>query len=126
MPPRYRGNMRSSRERRAAPTWPDQNSMSQCPATTPEQESDGATTRNYGEYVNRSAEVGAITQLVDDVPELQPLWAEHVADNGDPLPHVFFGDLSRFAVELAERGDPRAISDFAAAIERVAANPDPA
>lgn len=45
------------------------------------------------------------------------LRAAHLADGGELLPHVFFGDVSRRAVELHERavaGDPAADAELAA------------
>jgi hypothetical protein len=38
--------------------------------------------------------------LLARVPELQPLYNEHIEDNGELLPHVFMGDVTRFVVSL--------------------------
>ena len=39
-------------------------------------------------------------RMVRNVPELGPLLQAHEADYGDLLPHVFFGDLTRFVTDL--------------------------
>ena len=44
-----------------------------------------------------------IEDLMDRVPELVPLFHEHLQDNDTLLPHVFMGDVSRFVLELCER-----------------------
>jgi hypothetical protein len=44
--------------------------------------------------------------LADQTPDLASLFAEHKADNnGEVLPHVFMGDVTRWVVSLA--GDSR-------------------
>ena len=46
-----------------------------------------------------AATEGLVRDVVANVPELQPLLAEHLADNyGELLPHVFFGDVTRWAL----------------------------
>jgi hypothetical protein len=40
-----------------------------------------------------------IEVLVGTYPRLRPIFVEHVSDNfGEVLPHVFFGDLTRYVV----------------------------
>ena len=40
-----------------------------------------------------------IEQLVSRYPSLKPVFDEHVSDNfGEVLPHLFFGDLTRYVV----------------------------
>lgn len=63
--------------------------------------------------------------FVRAVPEVEPLWQEHLQDNGEALPHVFFGGVSGFAVEMADRGDDDLIERFSRAIEELAASDDP-
>jgi hypothetical protein len=41
-----------------------------------------------------------IDNLLIKVPELQPLYNEHMLDYDSMLPHVFMGDLTRFVVTL--------------------------
>ena len=42
-----------------------------------------------------------IERLVVRYPGLKPLFDEHVSDNfGEVLPHLFFGDLTRYALAL--------------------------
>ena len=43
--------------------------------------------------------------LVARHPDLAPILEEHLADDGELLPHVFFGDVTRYASELARRRD---------------------
>ena len=43
--------------------------------------------------------INLVDRLAGRFPALEPLLREHRADNfGDVLPHVFFGDLTRFVV----------------------------
>ena len=80
---------------------------------------------DWAEYVASPSTVGAMERFVSAVPEVEPLWREHLHDNGEALPHVFFGDVSRFAVEMAERGDVDLTERFSRAIEELAASDDP-
>jgi len=52
-----------------------------------------------------------VDKLVERLPALQPLLREHLADNfGEVLPHVFFGDLTRYVVaELVRSDNPGAV-----------------
>ncbi len=43
--------------------------------------------------------------LVARHSDLAPILQEHRVDNGGLLPHVFFGDVTRYASELARRRD---------------------
>lgn len=50
-----------------------------------------------------------IEQLVSKYPGLKPIFDEHVSDNfGEVLPHLFFGDLTRYVVArfTEVEGDP--------------------
>jgi len=43
--------------------------------------------------------IGFIEGLVGRYPRLKPIFDEHVSDNfGEVLPHLFFGDLTRYVV----------------------------
>jgi hypothetical protein len=42
--------------------------------------------------------------LLESTPEVGPIYDEHVRDHGTCLPHVFFGDVTRFAIAEAMRG----------------------
>lgn len=43
--------------------------------------------------------IGFIEKLVGKYPRLKPIFDEHVSDNfGEVLPHLFFGDLTRYIV----------------------------
>jgi hypothetical protein len=48
---------------------------------------------------------GFVDWLVSRHSDLAPILDEHLRDNGELLPHVFFGDVTRYASELARRGD---------------------
>jgi hypothetical protein len=43
--------------------------------------------------------------LVGRHSDLAPILDQHRRNNGELLPHVFFGDVTRYASELARRGD---------------------
>jgi hypothetical protein len=55
--------------------------------------------------------VAFIAWLVHAHPSLLPMLAGHVADNDELLPHVFFGDVTRFAADLARRAPTCAEAD---------------
>jgi hypothetical protein len=71
------------------------------------------------------ATVAAMEDFVRAVPEVEPEWREHLEANGEVLPHVFFGDVSRFAVKVAEGSDVELATRFSAAIEKLAASENP-
>lgn len=57
-----------------------------------------------------------IHELTTAVPRLKDLLARHVADCGELLPHVYMGDVSRFAIRQHREGvggasGPRAVLD---------------
>ena len=41
-----------------------------------------------------------IDELLAYAPKLRPVYQEHLADHGELLPHVLFGDLTRFVAKL--------------------------
>jgi hypothetical protein len=45
-----------------------------------------------------------VTWLVARHPGLAPVLDEHLGDNDELLPHVLFGDVTRYASALARRG----------------------
>src|SRR4029450_7219642 len=42
--------------------------------------------------------------LLESLPEVGSVYDEHVRDHATCLPHVFFGDVTRFAIAEAMRG----------------------
>jgi hypothetical protein len=40
-----------------------------------------------------------VSNLIEEAPDLRSLYEAHFRDYGDTLPHVFFGELTRFAQE---------------------------
>jgi hypothetical protein len=68
--------------------------------------------------------IAALERFLDDVPELRLGFAEHLETFGEPLPHVFFGDVTRYATETAPTANPELLSRFSGAIERMAASAD--
>ena len=50
-----------------------------------------------------SANASFIEELLRRVPELKAVYDEHLLDNDTLLPHVFMGDVSRFAIAEAEK-----------------------
>lgn len=67
-----------------------------------------------------------VYSLVDSVPDLAPILREHLEDNnGELLPHVFFGDVTRWAVRQDER-DAESIDALLATLEIDYANGDDA
>lgn len=46
-----------------------------------------------------------LSALLMIAPDLQSDYEEHVAENGEVLPHVFMGDVSRFVIQLYRRSE---------------------
>lgn len=49
--------------------------------------------------------IACVNTLLDKVPELRPVYDEHIHDNGELLPHMFFGDVTRYAVQQVRWGE---------------------
>jgi len=67
-----------------------------------------------------------IATLVDAAPELKPLLSEHIQNNDDLLPHVFFGDLTRFVQTEVERENFGPVKRILDVLEDAAKSTDPA
>ena len=58
--------------------------------------------------------------LANKVPELRPVLDEHVRDQfGELLPHVFFGDLTRYVMEQVRQDRNRQPSDSNGVVARI-------
>lgn len=49
--------------------------------------------------------IGCIAQLLERVPELRSTYDAHVHDYDELLPHVFFGDVTRYVVQQVRSGE---------------------
>jgi hypothetical protein len=49
--------------------------------------------------------IECIRKLLELVPELQPVYDEHISDNHELLPHVFMGDVTRYVVQRVCSGE---------------------
>jgi hypothetical protein len=62
-----------------------------------------------------------VSWLVVRHPGLVPVLDEHLADNDELLPHVLFGDVTRYALALARNGEVdelnRLLGDLDAALD---------
>lgn len=56
-----------------------------------------------------SPEEKFIAALVEQVPELRPIYDKHISDCDELIPHPFFGELTRYVVRLLREGTPDAI-----------------
>lgn len=56
-----------------------------------------------------------IEELLRRVPDLKPIYDEHLTDNDTLLPHVFMGDVVRFAI--AEVENPRSRASISTLLE---------
>jgi hypothetical protein len=64
----------------------------------------------------------AVQRFVEQVAELADAWREHLDENdGEALPHVFFGDVRRFVAANAETWDASLHQRFWSAVEEMAA-----
>lgn len=52
-----------------------------------------------------SAHTSFIDQLLQSLPQLKPAHDEHLFDNNTLLPHVFMGDVTRFAIAEAAKAN---------------------
>jgi hypothetical protein len=72
----------------------------------------------------RAASVAAVERFVDAMPELRDEWEEHCRFYDGPLPHVFFGDVTRYAVRTLPTAAPDVRARLGAALEELAASAD--
>ena len=54
-----------------------------------------------------STNASFIEELLRRVPQLKAIYDEHLRDNETLLPHVFMGDVTRFAIAEAENPQSR-------------------
>ena len=54
-----------------------------------------------------------VGDLLGQVPELQPIFNEHIEDNDELLPHVFMGDVTRFVLSLNASSSSKGMSPVA-------------
>lgn len=61
-----------------------------------------------------------VAELVAEHDGLEPLLEEHKEDNGEVLPHVFFGDLTQWVVDqhLSADADPTELVPLLTHLER--------
>jgi hypothetical protein len=59
-----------------------------------------------------------VPTLVAEIPSLRPRLTSHVQDQQEILPHVFFGNLTRYVLSLLDRASP---SDCQDEIDRILA-----
>jgi hypothetical protein len=62
--------------------------------------------------------------FVRAVPATREILTDHIACNGELLPHLLMADLRQFLVYLLAADDRRTISDFLSEIERLASSDD--
>lgn len=65
--------------------------------------------------------------LVQQVPELRPVYNEHLRDYDEALPHVFLGDVTRYVVRQLREGGPGRLDSvrrIVAVLEQCVANGD--
>jgi hypothetical protein len=64
-----------------------------------------------------TADEQLVAELVERFPGLRDQFDEHVRDNEEVLPHVFFGDVTRYVLDLYRRsreGDSAARAELQA------------
>ena len=66
-----------------------------------------------------------IDDLVSEVPEFEPTIRKHVEANDSPLPHVLFGDFTRFVVAAWQDGNVELVGRCLDVLERALAEDDP-
>jgi hypothetical protein len=69
--------------------------------------------------IDRS-DVELCEMVVKSFPALRPLFDEHLRDYDELLPHVFFGDISRWVEKmLVKRGHERTLQRFFVELETI-------
>src|SRR5690349_18428135 len=75
-----------------------------------------------------------VPTLVATIPEFQPIYVDHLAENGELLPHVLMGEFTRFLMEMVRkwRAAPTDAAGLGQTVERAIAlmedamgSPDP-
>jgi hypothetical protein len=66
----------------------------------------------------RGAETRLVEDLVERFPALRSIYDEHLRDNGELLPHVFFGDVARYAERLYMGQEREALEGLLDVLER--------
>ncbi len=67
-----------------------------------------------------------IPRLLGQVPELSQLLDEHRHDNDEVLPHVFFGDVTRFVEAELASGRKETVRPVLSVLENAVESSDPA
>jgi hypothetical protein len=49
--------------------------------------------------------ITCVGKLLEQVPELRSVYDEHIHDNDELLPHMFFGDVTRYVVQQVHSGE---------------------
>lgn len=57
-----------------------------------------------------------VFELVSRVPELKPLYDEHISDFDELLPHLFFGDVTRYVAQHLRIDDSHSLSSVVKAL----------
>ena len=60
-----------------------------------------------------------LNRLLAEVPELRPLYDEHLHDNDEALPHVFLGEVTRYVMQLVRELDQTHDLNFLDPLARV-------
>ncbi len=55
--------------------------------------------------------------MIVEVPDLQMAYNQHIKDNNELLPHVFFGDLTRYIIEKVKIKDDTSVIKILALLE---------
>jgi hypothetical protein len=65
-----------------------------------------------------------VPRLRREVPELAPTLTEHIRDYDEVLPHVFFGDVTRYVCDELARGRVDAVRSILTVLEMAVTSPD--
>ncbi|WP_446210335.1 DUF7674 family protein [Micromonospora sp. IBSANI012] len=69
---------------------------------------------------------GVVPALIEVVPELRSALNEHIRDNDEILPHVFFGcEVVPFALDAWKHGRADVLARYLAVLDAAMVSPDP-
>ncbi|MBI2387938.1 MAG: hypothetical protein HYV14_18275 [Elusimicrobia bacterium] len=65
-----------------------------------------------------------VQELLATAPETRGIYQKHLEDNGEALPHVFLGDVTRFVIDSYRTTNTGLLSRLLDFLERAVSSPD--
>lgn len=65
-----------------------------------------------------------VSELLNAVPETKDIYQKHIDDNGETLPHVLLGDITRFVVDSYRKANTSVLSRVLEFLEKSVSSSD--